>query len=147
MTVTVPPELTRYMPGCTCRDRVKLRALVQRNGIRQYAIYCYQSGWRGSFIPKVLATQVADLHGCHLDDIPVWQDNRPGCCDGSGCENCVDTACEHCGSYTAVQWHHWAPWHLFGADANDWPISPLCAICHRHWHAIVTPNIHARQAS
>lgn len=146
MTVTVPPELVRYLPSC-CTDRIKLRALVQRNGIRQYAIYCLDRGWRGSFIPKRIVIQVAAQHGLELDAIPVLYDNRMGCCDGSGCEECVHEPCAHCGSWTSVQYHHWAPYHLFGGEADDWPMSPLCTVCHRRWHSIVTPNMHARQAS
>jgi hypothetical protein len=143
----LPPHLIPYLPDCACHDRIKLRTLMQRNGIPQYALYCVTRGRRGSFIPKHIAAAIAEQHGIHVDEIPVFRDNRPGCCDGSGCADCVHECCEVCGSFTAVQYHHWAPWYLFGADANDWPTSFLCALCHRRWHSIVTPNMHARQAS
>lgn len=141
----VPVELIRYLPTCHTHHIVKLRALVQRNGLRQYALYCQQSGWRGSFIPLQLAAQIAASHDYTLTDIPVARDNRDGCCDGSGCQECVREPCARCGSFQQIQNHHWAPYHLFD-DANDWPQSPLCAICHRRWHAVVTPNMHAKRA-
>ncbi len=48
--------------------------------------------------------------------------------------------CEVCNSEGA-QNHHWAPWALFGNEANSWPQSYLCQTCHQKWHNIVTPNI------
>jgi hypothetical protein len=79
----------------------------------------------------------------HLADLPLLADNR-SCwwCDGEGCEWCVEehNACEKCGSPERVEYHHWAPYHLF-PDANDWPGSLLCWKCHRLWHSIVTPNM------
>lgn len=47
--------------------------------------------------------------------------------------------CEVCGAEGA-QNHHWAPWHIFGNEANSWPQSYLCQPCHERWHALVTPN-------
>lgn len=30
--------------------------------------------------------------------------------------------------------HHFAPKNVFGADADRWPIAPLCHEHHREWH-------------
>jgi DNA-directed RNA polymerase subunit M/transcription elongation factor TFIIS len=48
--------------------------------------------------------------------------------------------CEVCGGSNAQQ-HHWAPWHLFGDEAQEWPTSYLCQPCHTRWHQIVTPDM------
>lgn len=55
--------------------------------------------------------------------------------------------CAKCGTVGPTESHHWAPWHLFGADAGNWPTSDLCGPCHRRWHEVVTPKMsHQRGA-
>jgi hypothetical protein len=54
--------------------------------------------------------------------------------------------CEVCGSEKALHVHHWAPVHLFGAEAAKWPTSILCQPCHSHWHSRVTPRMGRRNA-
>lgn len=49
--------------------------------------------------------------------------------------------CEVCGQPGAEE-HHWAPKHIFRADAERWPKSYLCKQHHDEWHARVTPNMH-----
>ena len=49
--------------------------------------------------------------------------------------------CEVCGSVGDTQAHHWAPFHLFGEEAYDWPVGLLCQRCHTRWHQVVTPNM------
>lgn len=51
--------------------------------------------------------------------------------------------CEVCGTGGA-QVHHWAPRHLFGEEAFNWPTSLLCQTCHTRWHQIVTPSMGQR---
>lgn len=46
--------------------------------------------------------------------------------------------CERCGVLGA-EYHHWAPFHLFGLESDKWPGSYLCVKCHHRWHSIVTP--------
>ena len=48
--------------------------------------------------------------------------------------------CEVCGAKGAER-HHWAPWALFGDEAERWPQSMLCVPCHLRWHQIVTPSL------
>ena len=55
-------------------------------------------------------------------------------------------ACEVCGSTQSVHEHHWAPFHLFGAEAAKWPTSFLCQPCHSRWHSVVTPRMGKRNA-
>ncbi len=42
---------------------------------------------------------------------------------------CVDG----CGA-TPTEYHHFAPRNTFGADADDWPVLPLCRTHHVQWH-------------
>ena len=49
--------------------------------------------------------------------------------------------CEVCGAIGDSQEHHWAPWFLFGPEAERWPTSWLCQPCHTRWHQVVTPNM------
>lgn len=49
--------------------------------------------------------------------------------------------CEVCGDRGTTEIHHWAPWHLFPDDADQWPTSRLCRTCHQRWHQVVTPNM------
>ena len=35
---------------------------------------------------------------------------------------------------TGIEWNHYAPRALFGEDAENWPIGPLCRAHHRTWH-------------
>lgn len=48
--------------------------------------------------------------------------------------------CEVCHSPFA-EWHHWAPRHLFGEEADLWPTAFLCHKCHMRWHDLVTPSM------
>ena len=50
-------------------------------------------------------------------------------------------ACEVCGSVGDTELHHWAPYHLFGIDADKWPTAHLCRSCHVQWHKAVTPKM------
>lgn len=47
--------------------------------------------------------------------------------------------CEVCGETYLTELHHWAPKHLFGDAAWDWPTSRLCPQHHHEWHRRVTP--------
>lgn len=49
-------------------------------------------------------------------------------------------ACEVCGSQTGTQLHHFAPRHIFGAEAERWPKAYLCQTCHDHWHAAMAAH-------
>lgn len=51
--------------------------------------------------------------------------------------------CVKCGARGA-ELHHWAPKHIFQADADNWPKDYLCPLCHTEWHSKVTPNMHKK---
>jgi hypothetical protein len=40
---------------------------------------------------------------------------------------------EHCNNHE-VEYHHWAPKHLFGHESNHWPGDYLCREHHTEWH-------------
>lgn len=48
--------------------------------------------------------------------------------------------CDVCSTEGAQQ-HHWAPWAIFGDEADRWPQSFLCQACHDRWHQLVTPQL------
>lgn len=91
--------------------------VIQRNGAKAAKRLCDSCGEThgGSIAYAAL--------GAHIDTFPVIRDNRA-----------LDETCEVCSSAEGVEWHHYAPWHLFGAEAEAWPKGLLCVRCHRRWH-------------
>jgi 5-methylcytosine-specific restriction endonuclease McrA len=51
-----------------------------------------------------------------------------------------DHKCAVCGK-TGTEYHHFAPRHLFGDEADKWPGVYLCRPHHTEWHTLVTPNM------
>lgn len=49
--------------------------------------------------------------------------------------------CQRCKTYTHLEKHHWAPYKLFGDDADSWPTAMLCRRCHEEWHQKVTGDL------
>lgn len=69
--------------------------------------------------------------GLDMDKIPVYDPNP------AKREKCVVRGCNN----YDVQYHHFAPRHLFQMDADDWPVLPVCNFHHSLWHALVTPGM------
>jgi hypothetical protein len=44
-----------------------------------------------------------------------------------------------------TEYHHFAPRHLFGNDAEDYPGAYLCRRHHKEWHDKVTPEMAKRK--
>lgn len=65
--------------------------------------------------------------GIDIETIPINRDDRR-------------EVCAVCGQLGAQE-HHWAPWHLFGDEADKWPKSYLCQKHHTEWHRTVTPEM------
>jgi hypothetical protein len=65
--------------------------------------------------------------GIDIETIPVHKDGRV-------------EVCAICGG-TGVDWHHWAPRHLFGDECEEWPGAWLCRHHHQYWHDKTTPNM------
>jgi hypothetical protein len=53
-------------------------------------------------------------------------------------------SCVVCGA-PATEYHHWAPRHLFGIEAEQWPGAYLCPKHHKTWHDLVTPDMNRRR--
>jgi protein-arginine kinase activator protein McsA len=53
-------------------------------------------------------------------------------------------ACAVCGS-VGTEYHHFAPKHLFGDEADLWPTAYLCLRHHHQWHTLVTPEMSRRR--
>lgn len=65
-----------------------------------------------------------------IQSLPVFIDDRPN-----------SEPCAVCGTRKGTQYHHFAPKHLFGFDAEKWPGAYLCDEHHKEWHNKVTPNM------
>lgn len=99
---------------------------INRGGHETYPIRCGNCGNNtATCIPKTLAYEKG-----FNDQDPVYATNIE--------------VCEVCGSVGA-EFHHWAPYHLFGQEANRWPTSYLCVECHNRWHKTVTPNMRMKK--
>ena len=81
--------------------------------VKELCVGCYQNV-RGSLL--VPHAEISNLH-----TLPVLKDNLS------------PLTCERCGKIEGVEEHHWAPKALF-ADAEKWPTSSLCSVCHIYWH-------------
>jgi hypothetical protein len=65
--------------------------------------------------------------GIDIDILPIEKDDRKECC----------VVCGELGTH----YHHWAPRHLFGDEADKWPGAFLCVKHHVHWHKLLTPKM------
>ena len=54
--------------------------------------------------------------------------------------------CCVCGA-DGAEVHHWAPFHIFGDEADKWPVALLCVKCHLRWHKLVTPEMSSRRGA
>jgi hypothetical protein len=45
--------------------------------------------------------------------------------------------CAVCKSTDGVEYHHWAPRHIFGWECEKWPGAYLCPAHHAKWHEAV----------
>jgi len=99
----------------------EVRRCINQGGHETYLFVCSACGQRTQhFISKA----EVEAAGLEPEDI---EPSRPR------------HKCEVCGT-DGAEIHHWAPWFLFGDEANRWPQSFLCPACHKRWHDIVTPN-------
>lgn len=103
------------------KGRTAIRKFIKSNGTVNYELVCTISGctFNSSPIPNTAAERL-------LERLPVLPTrNSPP----SGHTCCYDK----CGS-THVEWHHFAPRNTFGAEADNFPVQPICREHHLHWH-------------
>ena len=94
---------------------------VDAGGNPKYPFYCMNCGKR---IPGFAKRKAVEKSNIEIKQLYSLQ---------------LPFVCEVCGAEGAEN-HHWAPFHLFGDEAEHWPKSFLCPSCHKRWHDTVTPN-------
>jgi len=114
--------------GADCHGELYRDPTANGVKVRSWCTVCLRAPVTGK--PFVPVRSLTDERLAHL---PVW----PSALDAT-------SPCEACGTVAVLEVHHWAPRHLFGADADRWPTSRLCGVCHRRWHEVVTPKMGRR---
>ena len=111
---------------CGTVDHWDVRRCINGGGHITYLFVCAACETRTT---RFVSKEAVLASGLEVDDIePTQPRERCAVCGAEGAEN-----------------HHWAPWALFGSEANSWPRSYLCPRCHKRWHDIVTPDISTRR--
>lgn len=109
---------------CNSRKAVRRVKFIAVNGavqVRDWCMDCNENTLHGVNIPHKFAGD--------LDAIPVMSDYSKEA-----------HPCQVCGSFDRVEYHHYAPRHLF-EDSDKWATGYLCYYHHHLWHDIVTPNM------
>lgn len=94
--------------------------VVCANGTHQVKMQC-SCGHRSSPLPYRLVR----AWGIRREDIAWEKVHEP-----AEYPPCVVAGC----GATPTELHHFAPRNTFGADAELWPVSPLCRPHHVEWH-------------
>lgn len=120
------PELQNAPDFCKdCHSKNwKIKRMIDSAERIRYVYICDACGQRTTaFCKKVLAEQSSLLIAGTIN-MPVKKGH-----------------CERCNVYTHLEEHHWAPYKIFGNDAESWPKSMLCRKCHEEWHQKVTGDL------
>ncbi len=95
-----------------------LGLIIKSNATCSYLAHC---GVCDAKVPTTKALHQSQLHRLvYVDDSPFSREHR----------TCSVTGCRAVG----IEMHHFAPRNTFGADADNWPVLPLCRHHHRQWH-------------
>jgi hypothetical protein len=126
-------EKTRRCVNCNVNVQAQLVRNITTSGISQVFWRCplcdrFTDGSARYINHELLKRYVI------IDTLPVIKDYS------RGLKCCV------CGS-TGVEYHHWAPKHLFHGEADNWPTAYLCRSCHAKWHKLVTPHMTDKEIS
>ena len=110
-------DLVEINESCWCgRSPLTLGITYKQDGIPNIFKYCPVAHVNGGFSLKDLDT---------WENLPVVRDYRG-----------KTPACEKCGEPYSQE-HHWAPYEIFGDEANQWPMGWLCSSCHHRWHTMM----------
>lgn len=110
---------------------IKVGFAFRKNGSKVFPLYCEDCGQEtGKLINKENANSVNYI----LKEI-VFTSSNTGYLNKIKCYVCGDEN---------VEAHHFAPKHLFGDEAEKWPVAYLCKFHHKKWHDIVTPNMNKK---
>ena len=115
---------SRYCRRCRSVTLAELQRTIGRNYItlvHWICTKCHRPTDLGS-----LAHAPLKRMGIEIDLLPLRRDNSELLCEVEGCGN------------PGAEYHHWAPWAIFGVWAGDWPTSLLCRHHHRLWHSRMT---------
>lgn len=110
-----------------CGGPLTTHLKILANGAHRYTYRCSCCAAASGALPKRLWPTTPDSVESTLGTNPE--------CSVFGCH------------IRATEHHHWAPYHLFGNDANYWPMSYLCKEHHAEWHKKVTPQMHQTSSS
>jgi len=100
------------------------------NGVWQVFRYCFPCQKRQTL------DAIAHRNVPNLEALPVAWDHMTD--EG---RKRRQARCATCFRLTDVEFHHWAPKHIFGCEAEYWPGAELCRPCHLRWHRMVTPTM------
>lgn len=98
-----------------------LGVIICADGRPQYKFRCRQCDTKGTPVSTVLLTG----WGYTPANIEWKQFNAPRPYEPCSVKSCISTPTEM---------HHFAPYNTFNADANNWPVMPLCRAHHVEWH-------------
>lgn len=111
---------------------VQLVRRIAVNGASQVFWICKACGKAAENNGKAISHSELYKYGVQsLDELEIVRDYREQSepCAVDGCDN------------RAVEWHHWAPKHIFPQTAERWPKDYLCIEHHHEWHRKVTPDM------
>ncbi|HLS01784.1 MAG TPA: hypothetical protein VK054_07385, partial [Beutenbergiaceae bacterium] len=100
----------------TAPERVML--VTQRNGVTVRKLQCIACKHVSSALPNALVNK------WDLPEPSAARDNR------DTLEPCCVVGC----GLPETEQHHFAPRNIFGAEADNWPVLPLCRNHHAEWH-------------
>lgn len=112
-----------YPPGEWVRgDDEEFGVVVLSNGKAQVKTRCRGCGAKSSALPN----DIIGRWTLTLADFTWSKTNDPREYDPCSVQDCA---------VTPTEYHHFAPRNTFGsADANRWPVLPLCRGHHVQWH-------------
>lgn len=97
--------------------------IITINRTAQWKLICNKCGKVSGAIPNRL------IHDLGMTPAGEVQINNPDC------RALRWDPCSYIGCNTEItELHHFAPRNTFGADAENWPVMPLCRAHHVEWH-------------
>jgi hypothetical protein len=120
---------------CWAADHPKRDVMLWRNTYGSMSVHETCLGC-GEKLTSALGNKKLRELGLDRDDLLIANTGRE-----------AKEECARCASTEAVEYHHWAPKHLFPHDADTWPGSYLCRLCHNEWHRVVTPKMNQRKTA
>jgi hypothetical protein len=138
------PERAKRCASCN-GDSIGIGVTQNRGGATVHPFYCLHCGEVSQqYASQKVAAEYAAQHG-PLTKVMTKTERKIAEGKISPYREEDYRSCEVCGSTEKIEKHHWAPWHLFGPESEEWPTSYLCQSCHVRWHQTVTPDMSKRK--